>query len=512
MLLAIFILNSLFGIQAAAYSVTGNRNNLTQDRISILQIITQKKPWHIFATASGQFCTVADEKYHFMLCQIKLMQCVQKVFQHIQKCKDSPSMRTVGFPSDHRNFTQCSPSNYHRKQHLFKPYGLECVEVYYPYLTVPLMRFDQSKKMSQNGKDIMYIFDVKPVFGLNLTFLIFSLSGLCELSKHDLCKAQNELLFIHQATDLLNFVFCKTRSQWSVFLKNTVIIMFKTCGHLCEYCFKKNSSLEYSYQVITAQVFQTHSDNSHQVLSRAGKIQFSNISYRILERVCLYEQHYFWMERNLNIQLLYCQWTIPNHWLILSLKPPWIGYFNLGINLKFSTFIAIFWFSKMHTLITKLLWSFCSHQYCKRQAIPIKVAGTMLQSQRCLINFLESFTKSHYFSRPAKPHLLKWMSVILNTLAPTPVSMVEWSSLMAQRKKKYGQFVVKFPSWQQKRLTLQHQTPVKLLSFSLLVDCWTFYSLWVFQDAEVFLSIVAARRHTHQSIPQPSRLHKCLLV
>ncbi len=337
------VLNILFGFQAVeAYSATRYKNNLNQGNISKSENIIFKKPWHIFTAASTQFCTVPSQTSPFLLCHIKLMQCVQKAVKYQQKCKDTPSMSTIGFPSDQWKFPQCSPSKYYRKQHLFKPCGQECLEVYYPYHTPPLISFDQSKKKSHNVRGIVHTFDVNPLFGLNLTFLVFSLSGLCEISKHYLCKAQNELLFIQQTKDLLNFVFCKTRAPWSVFLKNTVVVMFKTCNYSCEYCYKKNSLLKYSYQVMSAEVFQTHTDYSHQVLNRAGQTQFSNISYRILERVHKFEQHYFLNGKKFEHTLLVLPKDNTKSLLDFKFKAPLNQIFQKGHQFKIHYFYCHF--------------------------------------------------------------------------------------------------------------------------------------------------------------------------
>ncbi len=193
------------------------------------------------------------------------------------------------------------------------------MDVYHPSSTVPLMSFDQSNEKSHNVQGTVHIFDVNPLFELNLTFLVFSHSGWCKISKNYICKAQNEALFIQQSKDLLNFVFFKTMVNYLIIAE---VVMFKQCNYSHENYFKKNPMLKYLYQVLSAGAYKTHSDNSHQVLKRDGQLHFSNICYRNLDRVHKYEQHYFLNENKFEHTLLLLPMDNTKSFLFLKFETP----------------------------------------------------------------------------------------------------------------------------------------------------------------------------------------------
>ena len=110
---------------------------------------------------------------------------------------------------------------------------------------------------------IRYSFDVSERLGLNVTFLMFTLSDMCVIDhpfKSGNCfyDKDTEYMLIDQGDPYhrSKLYFCFKRPQWSVYTDNVTLIDY----YPCNVCNNFKSSIVFRYQIIDRGLIQTDSD------------------------------------------------------------------------------------------------------------------------------------------------------------------------------------------------------------------------------------------------------------
>ena len=144
-----------------------------------------------------------------------------------------------------------------------KPSGKECLSVFYRHKIIALNNVKIKTRVSR----VQYVFNTLDLFGLNITFIKFSLSDYCFINRP---YEKNEFrpCYYHLGTEyvLLNqssvnkgeqLYFCMKRPQFSIYTNYKILLEYSLC-HICN---NYKSYIVFQYQVLDRNVFVTIKDD-----------------------------------------------------------------------------------------------------------------------------------------------------------------------------------------------------------------------------------------------------------
>ena len=132
------------------------------------------------------------------------------------------------------------------------------------------------QKLPSTWQTLNITFSLSKLFGLNVTFRIFSLSDMC-LSQQPVRKGNHVWLqegaltpkcLSYQGSEYVTvntFYFCFKRPQWSMFTAHIVNIVYSKC----QICDKQESHIKFDYQVLDVGLYTTRWDEFNLVLFSA---------------------------------------------------------------------------------------------------------------------------------------------------------------------------------------------------------------------------------------------------
>ncbi len=149
------------------------------------------------------------------------------------------------------------------------PAGQKCIELKY-HSIFSNKAFHNNQNIIISFQKLKFPFTVNIEFGINITFVTFSLSDMCLPVQHKLLYGKHTLdgsysCLSSEGTKYVmidRLYFCYKRPQWSVYTKHETEIMFYKCQH----CLHEESKVTFNFQVIDKDSFLTSADEYNSVL------------------------------------------------------------------------------------------------------------------------------------------------------------------------------------------------------------------------------------------------------